>query len=229
MFNIKETPLPDYTRKEDIANSLTHLAGVPVCIITLIAYLKLQAGRTTPVLLASTFMFVISTLIVFAGSAIYHGLRPGTAKRVMRVVDHCNIYIMIAGSVTALFLAHIYEDRPRYSIIIITILWVLSAIGILFTFMDLKRFNIPQIFMYLGLGWFSAFAMKYIYLSGAAGKGLVYSILIGGAFISVGVALYLIGKKRRYFHSVFHVFVLIGTICIFIGTYRYYQTIFLKY
>lgn len=226
MFNIKETPLPDYTRKEEIINSLTHLAGVPVCIVMLIGYLKLQAGQTTPILLFSTYLFMISSLIVFAGSAIYHGLKPCTAKRIMRVVDHCNIYVMIAGSVSALFLTHTYEAKPKYTVTIIAILWVLTAIGIILTFADLKKFNIPQTFTYLGLGLFSGLAMKEIWFTDPIGKDLVLHIILGGSLMTVGAVLYLVGKKHRYFHSVFHVFILAGMICIFIGTYQYYEIIF---
>ncbi len=226
MFNIKETPLPDYTKKEEIINCLTHLAGVPVCIIMLIGYLVLQAGQTTPLLIFSTFLFMISSLIVFAGSAIYHGLKPCTAKRIMRVVDHCNIYIMIAGSVSALFLTHIYEERPKYTLIIIAVLWVLSIIGIVLTFADLKKFNIPQIFTYVGLGLFSGIAMKDIWFQGQNEKNLVMYIAVGGLLMTVGAGLYLAGKKHRYFHSVFHVFILAGMIIIYIGTYKYYEIIF---
>lgn len=222
MFDLHKVPLPAYSRKEDMVNSVSHAIGVPLCILGTVMLLKLQMGKVAPIQIAATLLYTLSTMLVFLGSAVYHGIRPGFAKRVLRVLDHSNIYLMISGSVTAFFIAHILDSRPAFAKGIIAAVWIASAVGILFTFMDLKRFNIPQVFMYLALGWTSILGMRTIYHMGQAGKEYVLTVLLGSVFVSVGTGIYLIGKKVRYFHAVFHVFVLIGTVVMFIATYRYF-------
>ncbi len=223
MFDLHKVPLPAYSRKEDMVNSVSHAIGVPLCILGTVMLLKLQMGKVAPIQIAATLLYTLSTMLVFLGSAVYHGIRPGFAKRVLRVLDHSNIYLMISGSVTAFFIAHILDSRPAFAKGIIAAVWIASAVGILFTFMDLKRFNIPQVFMYLALGWTSILGMRTIYHMGQAGKEYVLTVLLGSVFVSVGTGIYLIGKKVRYFHAVFHVFVLIGTVVMFIATYRYFS------
>lgn len=222
MFDLHKVPLPAYSRKEDMVNSVSHAIGVPLCILGTVMLLKLQMGKVAPIQIAATLLYTLSTMLVFLGSAVYHGIRPGFAKQVLRVLDHSNIYLMISGSVTAFFIAHILDSRPAFARGIIAAVWIASAVGILFTFMDLKRFNIPQVFMYLALGWTSILGMRTIYHMGQAGKEYVLTVLLGSVFVSVGTGIYLIGKKVRYFHAVFHVFVLIGTVVMFIATYRYF-------
>lgn len=222
MFDIKNTPLPDYSRKEDIINSITHAVGVPLCIAgAIMLYGVLLKTGATGIQLFACGLYLASTMLVFLGSAVYHAMKPGYAKRVARILDHCNIYIMISGNVTAFYLNHLYAKRSALSIGIIVGVWVLSAIGVLLTFMDLKRFNIPQIFMYNALGWAGIFAMKTIASSSIAGREYIETVLIGGAFVTAGAILYLIGKKLRYFHAVFHIFVLIGSVFFFVATYNF--------
>lgn len=222
MFDIKNTPLPDYSRKEDIINSITHAVGVPLCIAgAIMLYGVLLKTGATGIQMFACGLYLASTMLVFLGSAVYHAMKPRYAKRVARILDHCNIYIMISGNVTAFYLNHLYAKRPALSIGIIVGVWVLSAIGVLLTFMDLKRFNIPQIFMYNALGWAGIFAMKTIASSSIAGREYIETVLIGGAFVTAGAILYLIGKKLRYFHAVFHIFVLIGSVFFFVATYNF--------
>lgn len=222
MFDIKNTPLPDYSRKEDMINSITHAAGVPLCIIgTVMLYKVLFETGATKMQLFACGLYLASTMLVFLGSAIYHGMKPGYAKKVARILDHCNIYVMISGNVTAFYLNHLYAKKPGLSVAVIIAVWALSLIGMLLTFMDLKKFNVPQIFMYNALGWAGIFAMKTIGSSSPAGKAYIETVLIGGAFITLGAVLYFVGKKFRYFHAVFHVFVLIGSVFFFIATYNF--------
>ena len=222
MFDIKATPLPDYSRREDIVNAITHFLGVPFCIIAMGFLLKLQVSRgANATAVASTCLYLISTLIVFACSGIYHILKPSFGKKVARLIDHSDIYLMISGTVTAFILPYMTESNRKSSLGIIIAIWALSAIGIFLTFVDLKKFNTVQIFMYVFMGWTAIFGMRSIYRVGDVGKAFVITVLIGGLFITVGAFLYFIGKKKRYFHAVFHVCVLMGTVVIFVGNYNY--------
>lgn len=196
-------------------------------IVAAVLLLRLQIGRVAGIQIFSTVLYLFSALLVFLGSAIYHGMKPGFPKRIARVADHSNIYIMISGTVTSFYTAHVYPTNPKLSLWMILLVWVLSAVGILLTFMNLKKFNIPQIFMYILLGWIAVFGMRSVSGSSEAGKDFIHTILIAGAVITTGAMIYFVGKKFRYFHAVFHVFVLAGNIIIFFATYHYFQTILL--
>ncbi|MBR5772577.1 MAG: hemolysin III family protein [Clostridia bacterium] len=221
MFDLKDIPLAKYSRNEDIANCITHALGIPFCIIAAVMLLRLQVGRAPGRFIFSTVLYVFSMLLVFAGSAIYHGLKPSRVKQIARVIDHCNIFFMIAGMVTAFTLPSITGENKGKSLIIVAAVWALSLLGVLFTFMDFKKFAKPQIFMYIIMGWICVAGLISVFKSGEAGRQFVMLVIIGGVSITVGSVLYFIGKKHKFFHAVFHTFVLIGTIFIFIGLYSY--------
>lgn len=228
MFDLKNIPLPKYSRAEDIANCITHALGIPFCIVAAVLLIRLHIiASTGAVVLASIILYVLSTLIVYVGSAVYHGLKPSRAKQIARVIDHSNIFFMIAGTVTAFALPTMTAENKKYTICMVCIVWGLSLVGILLTFMDFKKFAVPQIFMYVILGWAAILGMRSVYFMGDIGKKFAFMVIIGGACITVGTVLYLIGKKHKYFHAVFHTFVLAGSVVIFAGVYRFYTSLFL--
>ncbi len=221
MFDLKDIPLSKYTREEDIANCITHALGIPFCAVAVVMLFTLLAGKTDARNIFAAVLYIFSMLVVFVGSAVYHGLRPSRAKQIARVIDHCNIYFMIAGMVTSFTIPAMNEENRVKSLIVVAAVWALSLIGILLTFMDFKKFALPQIFMYIIMGWLAMFGLISVAKNGAAGKEYAMFVLAGGICITIGSVLYFIGKKHKYFHAVFHTFVLIGTIIIFCGVYRY--------
>ena len=226
MFDLNSVPIPDYTRKEDIANSLTHAVGVPLCIAGGVVLLKNLVGIAPAKHIVGIVLYIVSTLIVFLGSAIYHGLRPGFAKKVARVLDHSNIFLMISGMLTAFSLADYAGSSAGVNTVIVITAWSLSAVGIFLTFMDLKKFNTVQVIMYVIMGWSVLFCVRSVYQAGDDGRRLALAFLAGGICITLGTVLYFIGKKKRYFHAVFHVFVLLGNIAIYIGTYNFNSAVY---
>ena len=222
MFDLKDIPLSKYTRKEDIVNCVTHALGVPFCVVAAVMLFSLISGRTSGRIIFSTALYLVSMLIVFAGSAVYHGLKPSRAKQIARVIDHCNIFFMIAGMVTSFTIPAMTPENRTKSIIVVIAVWALSLIGIFLTFMDFKKFALPQVFMYIIMGWLAMMGLISVARNGEAGKEYAMFVLAGGLCITFGSVLYFVGKKRMYFHAVFHTFVLIGIIVIFCGVYRYY-------
>ena len=92
--------------------------------------------------------------------------------------------------------------------------------------MDLKKFNTVQVIMYVIMGWSVLFCVRSVYQAGDDGRRLAFAFLAGGICITLGTVLYFIGKKKRYFHAVFHVFVLLGNIAIYIGTYNFNSAVY---
>ena len=221
MFDFKKVPLPDYTRFEDRINSVTHALGIPLSVLAVVlSAVKIKDGAT-PAEIAGIIIYGGCMLLLYFGSAFYHGLKPGFVKQVARVLDHSNVFLMIAGSLSAFFLLGVFNHNKTQAIIFLILSWVGALTGIFLTLMDQERFKKVQMVMYIFLGWLALFSMKTIYDNYEAGKIIIALFVIGGVVYMLGAAVYGIGKKKRYFHAVFHFFVLAGTIIQFIGVYAY--------
>lgn len=221
MFDFKKVPLPNYTRLEDTINSVTHALGIPISILAIVlSALKLRSGASAAEI-AGIIIYGGSMSLLYFGSAFYHGLKPGFVKQVARVLDHSNVFLMIAGSLSAFFLLGVFDHNKTQAIVFLVLSWVGALTGIILTLMDQERFKKVQMIMYIFLGWLAFFCMKTIYDNYEAGKIIIALFVIGGVVYMLGAAVYGIGKKKRYFHAVFHFFVLAGTIIQFIGIYNY--------
>ena len=221
MFDFKKVPLPDYTRFEDKINSVTHALGVPLSILAIVlSALKVKDGAT-PSQIAGIILYGGCMALLYFGSAFYHGLKPGFVKKVARVLDHSNVFLMIAGSLSAFFLLGVFDHNKTQAIIFLVLSWVGALSGIFLTLMDQEKLKKVQMVMYIFLGWLALFSMKTIYDNYTAGKIIIALFVIGGVVYMLGAAVYGIGKKKRYFHAVFHFFVLAGTVIQFIGIYNY--------
>ncbi len=221
MFDFRKVPLPDYTRAEDIINSVTHALGVPLSVLAVVlSAIKIRNGASAAQIMGIILYGGCMALLYF-GSAFYHGLKPGFVKQVARVLDHSNVFLMIAGSLSAFFLLGVFEHNKTQAVAFLILSWVGALTGIFLTVMDQERFKKVQMIMYIFLGWIAIFSMKTIYDSYDAGKIIIALFDIGGVVYMLGAAVYGIGKKKRYFHAVFHFFVLAGTIIQFVGVYSY--------
>lgn len=221
MLKFKDVPLPDYTRVEDTANSVTHALGVPLSIMAIIISIDKLGQGVSPVKTAAVIVYGVCMLILYLGSAYYHGLKPGIVKQVARVLDHANVFLMIAGSLTAFFLLGIFDFDRTQAIILCSISWIVAITGIILTFINQEKFKKVQMAMYLLLGWFAVFGISTVYKSYPFGKELVMLIFLGGVAYTVGAIFYGIGKSKRYAHTVFHLFILAGTALQFVGIYKY--------
>ena len=221
MFDFNKVPLPDYSRKEDIINSVSHAVGVPVCIAALIMCFVKLGSDITPLQIFTMLLCGACSIILYAGSAFYHGLKPSYLKRIARVLDHSNIFLMITGCMSVFFLMCYIDYNRTLAIIMFIVSWVLTLLGILLTFMDQERFKKVQMVMYIFLGWLILIGAKTVWQSSVEGKKFMLFVAVGGASYLIGAVLYGVGKKRPYVHCVFHIFVLLGTLFQFAGLYLY--------
>lgn len=202
--------LPDYTKGEEIFNTVTHIVGGSIGVITLVLCVlkSVLAGNVTGTVCGA--VFGASMIILYAMSSIYHGLRPCTAKKVFQIFDHCTIYLLIAGTYTPMLLCALVKESPVTAFAIFGIIWGLTALSITLTAIDIEKYKIFGMISYIGMGWAIIFSVKPMIASiGAEG---FYWLLAGGIFYTVGVLFFRFGKKIRYFHSIFHIFVLFGSI-----------------
>ncbi len=202
--------LPNYTRGEDIANMVTHIVGGGLGVVVLVISVIIAALRGSAIDVVGASIYGASMVLLYAVSSVYHGLRPCYGKKVMQVVDHCTIYLLIAGTYTPILLSSVRTVSPAAAWAVFGIEWGLVAFAAVFTAIDHNRFKVLSMICYLGMGWCVLFVLKptYAALGGAAFAWL----LSGGIAYTIGAVLYGIGGKRPIFHTVFHVFVDVGSI-----------------
>ena len=215
----RSRPMPDYTGGEEIFNMVSHLVGAVFGVIALVLGVVNSALRENIWSVVSSAVYGGSMVSLYTVSGIYHGLRPSMGKRVMQIIDHCTIFLLIGGTYTPVVLSGIRPCFPGWGWALFGIVWGCSALGITFTAIDMKRYARLAMALYLGIGWCVVLAVKPAMASIPA-EGLLW-ILAGGVAYTVGAVIYGMGKRHRYMHSVFHVFVVAGSVLQFFGIFFY--------
>lgn len=200
--------------REEIANSLSHGVGFVAAFLAT-PFLVTDAARRGTAFLTGVSVFAAAVLVLYLGSTLYHALPDGRAKRLFRIVDHCAIYLLIAGTYTP-FTLGVLSGAWGWSLLVVV--WSLAAIGI--TAEVTGGFSHPgwSLALYLIMGWLVVVAIEPLsrHLPAA---GLIW-LVAGGLAYTVGVAFYA-AKGLRFGHLVWHLFVLAGTFCHFTAV-RYY-------
>ncbi len=203
--------IPHYTKGEEIFNMTSHIVGGALGITATTLCVIMAALHHNVYGVISGAIYGAMMIILYCMSSIYHGLHPELkAKKVFRILDHCAIYLLIAGTYTPFTLCTIREANTALGWVYFGIQWGLAAAGIVLNAIDMKRFKTVSMLLYLGLGWCIVFTMKTV-LEGIGVGGLVF-LLTGGVCYTIGAVVYAIGKKHAYMHSVFHLFVVAGSL-----------------
>lgn len=207
---LRERILPSYTKGEEIFNMVTHIVGGGIGIATLVLCVIIAALKGSVAGVLCCTVFGVSMISLYSVSSIYHGLHAGTAKRVFQVLDHCTIYFLIAGTYTPFLLCALIKVNPVAAWVTFGVVWGLTALAVTLNAIDLKRFRTFSMICYVGIGWSIIFSITDIYRAlGFTGFAL---LLGGGCLYTLGVIFYNLGKKKKYFHAIFHIFVLLGSI-----------------
>lgn len=207
---LDDRKLPDYTKGEEIFNMVSHIVGGAFGIVALVLCIIMAAVRGNALGVICSIIYGITLIDLYTMSSIYHGLKPGKAKKVMQVLDHCTIYFLIAGSYTPIVLVALRPVYPVISWIIFGIVWGCAAIACTLTAIDLKKYNTFSMICYLTMGWCIIFFIKQTFEVLTFHGGIM--LLLGGIAYTVGAVLYGIGKNHRYMHSIFHLFILLGSV-----------------
>ena len=202
--------LPDYTRGEEIMNMVTHIVGGGVGLAALVLCLgkAIVLGDAYDIVGAAINAFTM--ICLYTLSSVYHGLTPSTGKKVLQVLDHCTIYFLIAGTYTPIALSAL---RPAYPVLgwgMFFFQWALTALAATLTAIDLKKYNVFSMICYICMGW--AIAPFIPQTAQVLTKPGFQLLLLGGIAYTFGAILYGIGAKKHWFHSVFHIFVVLGSL-----------------
>ena len=209
---MQKITLPTYTKGEELFNAVTHGIGVLFGIFVLL-YCLFSARSVWGTVSGS--IYGGSMILLYGISTLYHALRPGGGKRVFRVLDHCSIYYLIAGTYTPILLCGIRPVYPGWAWALFGIVWGCAAAGTVFTAVDLKKFSRFSMTAYIAMGWCIVLALRPA-VKALPMQALLW-ILFGGIAYTVGAVLYGVGKKHPYIHGVFHLFVLLGSALQFAG------------
>lgn len=207
---IKERILPNYTKGEDNANMITHIVGGGIGVLTLLGVLAAAIIHQNVWGIVSGSIYGFTMVALFTVSSVYHGLNAGTGKKVMQVIDHCTIYFLIAGTYTPILLSAIRPNHPALAWTIFGIEWGLTFFAATLNAIDLKKYSVISMVCYIAMGWCIIIALPQT-ISSVSKAGFAY-LLAGGIAYTIGAVLYLIGAKKKYYHTVFHIFVDMGAI-----------------
>lgn len=207
---LADRKLPGYTNGEEIFNMASHIVGGALSIAALTLCVVFSALKGDPFAVVSSAVYGTSLIFMYTFSSIYHGLRSESAKKVMQILDHCMIYFLIGGTYTPLTMCSIRKVSEVWAWIIFGAIWLLAAVATVFTAIDLKRFAKLSMICYILMGWLVVIASR-ILLEAISLNGFLW-LIGGGIAYTAGAVIYIAGKKYRYMHSVFHLFVLAGSI-----------------
>lgn len=212
--------LPKYTKGEEIFNMTSHIVGVVLGIVALCLCVTFASIKGNVYGIVSGAIYGFTMIMLYAMSSIYHGLSPTRhSKKVFQVLDHCSIFLLIAGSYTPFALCTIRQSDSIMGWVIFGVIWLFAIIGIVLNSIDIKNFKKFSMICYLLMGWCIVIKINLLpILLGTAGFVL---LLVGGIAYSIGAIIYGIAKKQRYSHSIFHLFILLGSILHFLCILMY--------
>ena len=200
-----------YTLKEEILNSIIHGLGIifGISALSVLCVLGSYFGSSSHII--SYLIYGLSLILLYTSSTLYHALPSPKVKSFFKVFDHSSIYLLIAGTYTPFMLLNLKGDL---GITLLAIIWSLAILGIIFKVFFTGRFKVLSTLLYIGMGWIIIFA--YVPLKQSLNEIGMDWLIAGGVTYTLGTIFYL-AKKYRYTHAIWHLFVLMGSICHFIA------------
>ncbi len=212
---LKDRVLPIYSKGEEIFNMTSHIIGIVLGIVTTVLCIVFATLNKNIYGIVSGSIYGITMILLYTMSSVYHGLSPKLmSKKVFQVLDHCSIFLLIAGSYTPFALVAIREHDNFSGWLIFAMIWIIAIIGIVLNSIDIKSFKKFSMICYLIMGWFIVFKINI--LPEVLGDTGFLLLLIGGILYTVGAIIYGVAKKHKYSHSIFHLCILLGSILHFL-------------
>lgn len=203
----------EQTRKEEIANAITHLIGM-VLVLVAIPFLIIRDIHDFSIVgLLSTLAFIIGMLMVYTFSTLYHITKPSRLKDILNKFDHISIFFLIAGTYTPLISRY---TESTFAIIFLSVMWGIVLLGIIYKIFFINKMKWFSILLYVLMGWMFVFILKPLLEN--MPLSVLWWIVAGGICYSIGVYFYL-HNQRKYYHTIWHLFVMAGTVFHFISVF----------
>ncbi len=208
---LKDRILPTYTKGEEIFNMTSHIVGAVLGIVATVLCVVFAAINGNGYGVVSGAIYGFTMILLYTMSSIYHGLSPKRhSKKVFQVLDHCSIFLLIAGSYTPFALCTLREYSTALGWTIFGVIWAFAILGITLNAIDLKKYKVFSMICYLAMGW--CIIIKVNLLPSLLGMPGFVLLVAGGIIYTIGAILYGVGKKHKYMHSIFHLCVFLGNI-----------------
>ena len=204
-----------YPPFEEKINVVSHGIGIIMSIIASIFLIIKGVENNNAINLFGYIVYGVSLILLYSASTIYHNSKTESVRRKLNVFDHASIYVLIAGTYTPYSLITLNGTTGW---IVFGIIWSLAISGVILKLFFIGKYNILSTSMYVIMGWLMIIAVKPM-AENLSKEGLLW-LLVGGISYTIGAVLYSI-KKIKFNHAIFHVFVLIGSMCHFISIYFY--------
>lgn len=201
---IKDLNLPFYTVIEEVLNSVSHGIGAVFAVLAMIVLIMYSPIDPKSVACLSIYSCTLLTLYII--STLYHAIFAGKAKKIFQTLDHCSIFILIAGTYTPICLIMM---NNIFGLILSIVVWMAAIVGIVLNLIDVKRFSKVSMACYIGMGWVVIFAFKP--LIDSVSRSQMWLLIYGGIAYTVGAIIYALGKRVKYMHAIWHIFVLLGS------------------
>ena len=213
----KERSILCETHGEEIASMVTHIVGTALAIAALV--IMIVIAQPDPWKITAASIFGSTLVILYLSSTLYHSFSGPRTKSFFQIIDHSAIYLLIAGTYTPLTLVTLRPTHPTLAWSILIIVWVLAIGGIVAkSVMKNNREHWISTALYLFMGWLIVFAVKPV-LANLPTPGLIL-LVAGGLCYSGGVAFF-IWEKLKFNHSIWHLFVMAGSVCHALATMFY--------
>lgn len=212
---LSDRVLPNYSKGEEIANMVTHIVGGVLGITSLVLCVIFASLNHNVYGIIGSCIFGITMIFLYTTSSIYHGLHKDLkAKKVFQIIDHCTIFLLISGTYTPILLCNVREYNPTLGWSLFAFIWMFAIVGIILNSIDLKKYKIFSLICYLGMGWLILIIGKdFIDI---VGLNAAIFLLIGGILYTIGFIFYAFGKKVKYFHMIFHILCVLGSLMHFL-------------
>ena len=216
-IRLDDRKLPGYTRSEEIFNMVSHIVGGAFGLLVLLLCAIFASRVHNWRGLAGGLVYGFSMIFLYTMSSLYHGVTPERPKKVLQVMDHCTIYALILGTWTPILLTGLWDYSRGMTIAVAALLLVGTAVGVTFTAIDFKTYKLLAYGGYFVVGWIALFVARPMVK--AFGWPFFLWLLAGGVTYTLGMVFYAVGRKKKYFHSVFHLFILGGSILQFVAIF----------
>lgn len=204
---MKKIKIPNYTLGEELINSISHGVGAILSIIGLVVMI-IKSLNDNKLSFIACLIYGISLILLYLASCLYHAISPKLKiKKILRLIDHCNVFLLEAGTFTPVCLLLI---GGKLGFIYFLIIWFLTILGIVLNFINVDKYQMISLILHLLIGWSVVFMLKELILNLNL-IGLIF-LFGGGIFYTIGAILYKIGATKKYMHSIFHFFCLAGSI-----------------
>jgi hemolysin III len=200
---------------EEIANSVSHGVGLLLALagFAVLVAASLRRGEATGIVGAT--VFATTMVLLYSTSMLFHAFPHSRTKRVFQVLDHSAIYLLIAGTYTPFTLGVLHGT---WGWILFGLVWSMAALGIVLKVVGGIRYNTVSTFVYIAMGWLVVIAADAVWT--LVPKWGIFWLLAGGIAYTLG-AVFFLAERIRYFHFVWHLFVIAGTACHFVAVLRY--------